>query len=243
MGKKNKLGIIIQARNGSTRLPGKVMRRVNHKTIIEYVVERVSASRLADKIIVATTNDSSDDVLADLMESKGIACVRGSVLDVLDRYYQTACVFGLNNIVRITADCPLIDAAVIDQVIEKFMSTGVDYCSNILERTYPDGQDVEVFTFDALEKSWREAIRGNEREHVTVYMRSNPEYFQLANLAHEPSLGKKRWTLDYEEDFALIEKVLNGFSGYADYFHMEDVLEYFESHPDVEDVNRKFIIH
>jgi spore coat polysaccharide biosynthesis protein SpsF (cytidylyltransferase family) len=163
---------IIQARMGSSRLPGKTIADVAGRPLLLHVVERTQRARRVDKVVVATTDRSSDDPIADLCQREGIQCFRGSEDDVLDRFYRTAQAHGADVVVRITADCPLIDAAVIDKVIARFQAGDCDYVSNILRYTYPDGLDTEVFSFAALERAWREAKKPSEREHVTPYLRT-----------------------------------------------------------------------
>lgn len=235
------IGAIIQARNGSTRLPGKVMRQVNGKPMILYVVERVRAAKLLEEVIVATTSDSADDAMAAFLMSQGVKVFRGSLLDVLDRYYQAAVHFGLKNIVRITADCPLMDGAVIDQVAGKFLKGGYAYGCNVIKRTFPDGQDIEVMSFAALEKAWHEARETREREHVTIYIRNHPEIFPAFNIEYKEDWGQRRWTLDYEEDFVLVEAVLKHFAQHSATFRMEDVAKFLDAHPELEEVNRKYV--
>jgi len=232
---------IIQARNGSVRLPGKVMRQVNGKPIISYVVESVRKSKLIDDIVVATTSDSIDDVMVDFLSSCDVKVFRGSLLDVLDRYYRAALNFGFKNIVRITADCPLMDGAVIDKVVGKFLEGGYDYGCNVLVRTFPDGLDVEVFSFQALQRAWQEAHEAREREHVTIYIRNHPEIFSAFNIRCEQDWGKRRWTLDYEEDFLLVEGVLKHFTKRLASFCFEDVAKFLDGHPEFEALNRKHV--
>lgn len=232
---------IIQARNGSTRLPGKVMRQVNGRPMIYYVVERVRTAKLVEDVIVATTSDPVDDVMADFLTSRGVKVFRGSSLDVLDRYYRAALQFGIKNIVRITADCPLIDGAVIDRIVGKFLEGGYDYGCNVLERTFPDGLDVEVISFQALKRAWQNVRETREREHVTLYIRNHPEIFSAFNIRCEQDWSKRRWTLDYEEDFLLVEAVLNNFSEDLTTFCMEDVAKFLDEHPEIKALNRKYV--
>lgn len=234
-------GVIIQARNGSSRLPGKVMIVSAGKTIIEHVVARVRLSERVGKVVVATTTNSIDDAMAVLLQDKGVDVFRGSEQDVLDRYYRCADAFSLSHVVRITADCPLIDPALIDIVIARYQSEHADYCSNILERTYPDGMDVEVFSFWSLARSWREASAQRDREHVTLFIRNNPNIFRLSGVTHIPSMGQKRWTLDYTEDFEVIDQILCHFAGKKDHFTMDDVSEFLAAHPKWEAHNARHV--
>ena len=189
----------IQARMGSTRLPGKVLKKVLNKPLLEFLVERLSQCEEIDEIIILTTNQPADDCIASFCEERSIALFRGSENDVLQRYYQAALERKSDAIVRITADCPLIDPEIVDQVIHLFLNEDpkeLNYVSNTLERTFPRGLDVEVFSFQALQEAYQNAIAPAEREHVTLYMYRNPACFCLKNLAHSPSLSHHRWTVD-----------------------------------------------
>jgi glutamate-1-semialdehyde aminotransferase/spore coat polysaccharide biosynthesis protein SpsF (cytidylyltransferase family) len=216
---------IIQARMGSSRLPGKTLADVAGCPLLLRVVERVRSARRVDKVVVATTDRSSDDPIADLCQQEGIECFRGSEDDVLDRFYRTADANRADSVVRITADCPLIDPAVIDKVIVRFQAGNCDYVSNTLRYTYPDGLDTEVFSFAALERAWRDAKKPSEREHVTPYLRTGE--FRLANVESESPvpLGRHRWTVDYPADLEFVRRVYEAFStnqhfGYQDIFHL-----------------------
>ena len=232
---------IIQARNGSRRLPGKVMRLVNGRPVVAWVVDRVRAAALVDEVLVATTADMQDEAMVSILSDCGVKILRGSTLDVLDRYYKAACEVKAESIVRITADCPLIDARVIDDVLGVFFKNGCDYAGNILPRTYPDGQDVEVFSFAALERAWREAKLPREREHVTIYFRDHPEFFKISNLKYRHDWSCMRWTLDYPEDLALIEKIFMAFKGRELAVSMEEIAVYLEENPQVRALNRKYV--
>ncbi|MDP2928871.1 MAG: glycosyltransferase family protein, partial [Candidatus Omnitrophota bacterium] len=191
-----KTAVIIQARLGSTRLPGKVLYKVMGKTILEYVIERAGKARSIEETIVATTTSSEDSQIADLADKSGARVYRGSEQDVLDRYYQAAKLFGIKHIVRITADCPLIDPEIVDKVVGHYFDTKSDYCSNVIAETFPDGQDVEVFGFDTLSDAWKNAKLLSEREHVTPYIRKSSGKFKLASFRNSVDLSGKRWTLD-----------------------------------------------
>ncbi|MDO8662363.1 MAG: glycosyltransferase family protein [Candidatus Omnitrophota bacterium] len=233
---------IIQARNGSTRLPGKVMRCVNERPMVIWVVDRVRAATLVDEVVVATTVDAQDDAMAEMLSDSGVRVLRGSTHDVLDRYYVAARQVSVENIVRITADCPLIDARVIDDVVGLFLKSGSDYTCNIMSRTYPDGQDVEVFSFGSLERAWQEAKTPREREHVTIYFREHPEFFKISNLKYEHEWGHMRWTLDYAEDFAMIEEVFRAFKGRELEVSMEEIAAFLQKNPQVCALNRKYAV-
>jgi spore coat polysaccharide biosynthesis protein SpsF len=223
----------IQARMGSTRLPGKVLKKILGKPVLEFLVERLSEAKEIDDIIILTSTLAADDAIAMFCQEKKIACFRGSEEDVLDRYYQAALERGPEGVVRITADCPLIDPDIVDQVVKTFRQDfpKIDYVSNSLERTFPRGLDVEVFSFNALQQAFKHAIRPEEREHVTVYLYRHPELFQLKNVAHIPSLAHHRWTVDTPEDFALIRLILENLYPFNPQFRLKDVLQLLAQHP------------
>jgi glutamate-1-semialdehyde-2,1-aminomutase len=193
---------------GSTRLPGKVLADIGGEAMLSHIVERVRRSCMIGQVIVATSTAGEDDVLAEYCREKGFAVFRGSESDVLDRYYQTAKVYGADTIVRITGDCPVIDAEVIDRVIAAYLSDECEYASNILVCTYPDGLDAEVFSFEALETAWREARRAGDREHVTPFLRSSGR-FRLRNVENElgHSMRHLRWTVDEPCDLEFVRAV------------------------------------
>ena len=219
--------IIIQARLGSTRLPGKVLADICGQPMLARVVERVRLARTAQQVVVATTSAAHDDELARFCAAHGIECFRGDENDVLDRYFQAAKKFEATTVVRITADCPLIDPQVIDRVTEIFQQGGVDYASNTLETTYPDGLDTEVFSFAALEQAWREATKTSEREHVTPYLRNSGK-FRVRNVANDlgVSFADHRWTVDEPSDLEFVRAIYRNLNGHA--FGMCDVLALLE---------------
>jgi len=229
---------IIQARNGSSRLPGKVLLKILDKTILEYVVERVRRAATLDGVIVATTTQKEDDQIESLIKSAGIRCYRGSAEDVLDRYYQAAKLFNIGHIVRITADCPLIDPKIIDKVVNEYFKSNADYCSNVLNVSFPDGQDVEAFSFKALEDSWQNAKMLSERGHVVPYIKKHPQEFKLVNFSNEADLSDKRWTLDEKRDFEFIKVILEALYPVNPEFKMKDVLGFLKNHPEVERINQ-----
>lgn len=234
---------IIQARTGSTRLPGKVLKNICDKPLLIHVVERVAYSKLIDDIIVATTISKSDDAIESLCLQNGIMCFRGSEEDVLDRYYRAAQAFQTTKgdaIVRITADCPLIDPDVIDQVIELYKQSGADYASNIDPPTYPDGLDVEVFSFAALEKAWLEAKLLSEREHVTLFIREHRDRFKISNLENASDVSALRWTVDEAEDLEIIKEIYESLYKAGSLFKTDDVLDYLAKHSEVIQKNSSF---
>ena len=235
-----KVVAIIQARMGSTRLPGKVMKEILGKPVILWDLDRVSLSKLIDEIVVAIPYGKENDVIVDTIKEYNdkIIVTRGSEDDVLDRYYQAAVQTNADVVVRITSDCPLIDPVVIDNVIEHFLDNDCDYCSNSLTRTYPRGLDTEVFSFKSLETGWNEAKKDYEREHVTPYIIENPDKFKLLNVANDINLSHLRWTLDTKEDFEFINAVYKRISQKKQLFLMDDVLELMDKEPEMIDINR-----
>lgn len=229
----------IQARMGSTRLPGKVLKNVLGRPLLDFLVERLSQSKEIDDIIILTSNQATDDPIVSFCQEKGISFFRGSEEDVLDRYYQAALQRKPDGIVRITADCPLIDPEVVDRVIQVFKKSypKVDYISNSLERTFPRGLDVEVFSLHALQQAYQHGIRPEEREHVTVYLYRHPELFHLKNVIHEPFLGNHRWTVDTPEDFALVKLILENLYPSHPQFRLKDVLKLLSQHPQWMELN------
>jgi spore coat polysaccharide biosynthesis protein SpsF (cytidylyltransferase family) len=229
---------IIQARMGSTRLPGKVMLEISGRPILWHVIDRVSKSKLIDGLIVATTVNSEDDLIEKFCNQIQIPVFRGSEDDVLDRYYQCARKFNVENIVRITADCPLHDPSVIDLVIERYRQGNYDYVSNTVPPTYPDGIDVEVFSFKALDSAWRNASLVSEREHVTPYIKKHRDIFKINNVVNKEDLSFYRWTLDQAEDLEFIQKIHKKFEEiHMDEFYMQDIIELLHKYPELANIN------
>jgi spore coat polysaccharide biosynthesis protein SpsF len=207
-----KIVAIIQARMGSTRLPGKVMKQLCGKTVLAYVIQRVQACPLVDEVVVATTTSPGDDMIVAETEKYGAKWFRGSEEDVLERYYLAAKEYNADVVVRVTSDCPLFDSEVLTQMVDYFkfesaQGLTIDYLSNTLNRSYPRGLDAEVFTFAALEQAFQEAHFAYEREHVTPYLYEHPELFALHNQTADEDLSAYRWTLDTLEDWKLIEQI------------------------------------
>jgi glutamate-1-semialdehyde aminotransferase/spore coat polysaccharide biosynthesis protein SpsF (cytidylyltransferase family) len=231
---------IVQARMGSSRLPGKTIADVAGRPLLLHVVQRVRNARRVDKVVVATTDQSSDDPIAALCQQEGIEYFRGSEDDVLDRFYRTAQANAADTVVRITADCPLIDPVVIDKVIARFQVGDCDYASNAVRYTYPDGLDTEVCSFAALERAWREAKKPAEREHVMPYLRT--EKFRTANVESESpvALGKYRWTVDYPADLEFVRKIYTAFSG-NEHFGYQDVFDLLKERPELATIQAETI--
>jgi spore coat polysaccharide biosynthesis protein SpsF (cytidylyltransferase family) len=227
---------IVQARVGSTRLPGKVLMNLGGKTVLERVLERAAASRYLSEVAVATGIGAENLPIVKLCAAKKIRVFCGSENDVLDRFYQLAKLVKPKNIVRITADCPLLDPRVIDLVVNAHCCSGADYTTNAVPPTFPDGEDVEVFTFSALKRAWDKAALMSEREHVTPYIRNHPHSFKMRSVRNSADLSGKRWTLDNPEDLKFISAVYRAFKGRG-IFGMQDVLRLLSQRPELEKVN------
>src|SRR5277367_1518933 len=227
---------IIQARMGSSRLPGKSLAEIEKRPMLWHVIDRVKRATLVDRVVVATSTAPADDVIEKMCQDNGVPCYRGSEHDVLDRFYGAARAEKASQVVRITADCPLIDPEVIDRVVRRFLRGDLDYASNAMVRSYPDGLDTEVFSFSALETAWHEAVKASEREHVTPYLRS--EKFRTANVENHSTSSYQhyRWTVDETEDLEFIRAVYKEFRG-RDTFGMKDVLQLLEKTPALEKMN------
>ena len=230
-----KTAAIIQARMGSTRLPGKVLAEVVGQPVLFHVVNRARRARTLDGVIVATSDSQADDVVSQFCREVGVACFRGSEADVLDRYYQAARHFDIATIVRLTADCPLLDPLVVDRVVLAFETGGCDFVSNTLERSFPDGLDTEVFSLDALERTWREAQWASEREHVTPYIEKHPELFRLGNVKDDDDFSALRWTVDEPEDLEFVRAVYGHLGSKP--FGMADVVALLQTHPELSKIN------
>jgi spore coat polysaccharide biosynthesis protein SpsF len=228
---------IIQARMGSTRLPGKVLKDLGGQTVMARVLRRVSRMRAVDEMIVATTSGTADDPVVGEASRNGVPVYRGSDEDVLDRYYQAACLSKADVIVRITADCPLIDPGVSDRVIDKFLDVRPDYASNTLERTYPRGLDTEVASFATLQRAWEYAREPYQRAHVTPYIYQNGRQFRLFSVKGIENYSHHRWTLDTPEDLEFLRGVYAKLSGNED-LGWQDVLKIVESDPALSAINR-----
>ena len=228
---------IIQARMGARRLPGKVLLDLEGKAVLEHVIDRVRRSKLIEDTVAATTIKKEDLKIVRLASKKGVRVYCGQEDDVLDRYFQAALLFDAKHIVRITADCPLIDPGIIDDVIRLYLSKRVDYASNNIKELFPDGEDVEVFSFEALKKAWEDARLPSERAHVTPYIRNHPELFKLANLNSPRDLSKKRWTLDEPRDYEFIKLIYRRLYKKKRFFGIKDILKLLETHPEYEVIN------
>ena len=232
------IAAIIQARMGSTRLPGKVMKPLCGKPILWHIITRISYSKQIEKIIIATTDKEEDKVIVKLAEQMGVAFYRGSSDDVLDRYYQAARKFNVDPVVRITADCPLIDPEIMDNIIDYYLKGGYDYVSNGLKPTLPDGLDTEVFSFKSLEKAWAEAKKPSEREHVTSYIYNHPELLKIHNYENDVDLSGMRWVVDEEADYQFISEVYKNLYKDGKIFYVKDIIRLLEEMPELLKLNK-----
>jgi spore coat polysaccharide biosynthesis protein SpsF (cytidylyltransferase family) len=229
--------LIIQARMGSTRLPGKVLKPIRGHSLLELQQMRIRQARLVDRIIIATTTNPEDDAIEAFCLEKGILCSRGSDWDVLDRYYQAARPFAPDNVIRITSDCPLHHHSVIDFVVGAFLNSGKDYFSNSNHEPdfLEDGFDVEVFRFPALETAWKEATLLSEREHVTPYIKNSGK-FSCGWQKFSPDYTYKL-SVDSEDDFRAVEAIFGAFDTVTD-FGMAEVIALIRKNPDILELNK-----
>jgi spore coat polysaccharide biosynthesis protein SpsF len=227
---------IIQARVGSSRLPGKVLMDLGGETVLARVVGRLRRAKLVNEIVVATTDSGIDNAIVRECRRLEVSCFRGSESDVLDRYYRTARSCEAEAVVRITSDCPVIDPQIVDETIRVFQQQRGDYASNAISRTYPRGLDAEAFTMAALEQAWREAHEPHEREHVTPYFYEHPDLFHLVSLRARVDYSQYRWTLDTAEDLELLRAIYSRFSNRDD-FGWDEVIQLMEREPELVHLN------
>ena len=231
--------VVIQARLGSTRLPGKALAEIGGRPMLAHVVERACAISGIAGLVIATTVSPTDDALVAFAKQAGAACIRGHEADVLDRFCLAARETKADAIVRVTADCPLLDPEVSGRVLAEYLQRrpAVDYVSNVHPPTYPDGLDTEVVSVAALETAARETQRPSDREHVTPYVWGRPERFRAANVAHDEDLSFHRWTVDAESDLAFVRAVWAALGPSAPRAGMPEVLKALAKHPGLRDLN------
>lgn len=227
---------IVQARMGSSRLPGKVLMDLGGRSVLERVICRIRRVSTINAVVVATTELAKDDVIAKECERLGVESSRGSEHDVLDRYYHAASNAQAEAVVRITSDCPVIDPELVDEVNLHFQACRADYVNNCSPRTFPRGLDVEVFTMAALENAWRHAERPHQREHVTPYLYENPEQFRLSFVKGATDYSHYRWTLDTADDLALLKSIYGYFDNKDD-FGWHEAIQLMERQPAVTELN------
>lgn len=245
MNKPIKIVTVIQARTGSSRLPNKIFLPLFNKPLLYRMYERVKYSKLAGEIVIATTNDQSDDKVEELCKEYSIECFRGHPTDLLDRHYQAAKLFNADAVVKIPSDCPLIDPNIIDRVLQFYIDNveNYDFVSNLHPATYPDGNDVEIISFNSLKIAWENAKRELEREHTTPYFWENPDIFNIGNVVWETCLDysmSHRFTIDYEKDYNFIKQVYDELYPINNKFALHDILDLLERKPEIRKINEEY---
>ncbi len=240
MNKAENIVAIIQARLGSSRLPGKVLMPIIDRPMLWHIINRLKRSKSLNKIVIATTIAKEDNPVAEFCLQNNLDFYRGSEDNVLDRYYQAAKLYRAKIIVRITADCPLIDPEIVDKVVENYIGNAgrFDGSSNVLRRTYPLGLDTEVIPFSILEKLWKIADKGYHREHVTVYLYEHPELFKLSSVENSTDLSHLRWTVDEEADLRFIREIYQRLYQEGEIFLTEDILRILSEQPSLLEINK-----
>ena len=230
MKKRNNLAIL-QARMSSKRLPGKVLMNINGKPMIFWQIQRILKSKEISKLVVATSDHPTDDVLASYLETINCSFVRGSLDDVLDRFITVESIYSPDSITRLTGDCPLVMPELIDSMLKQFFEVDVQYLSNTIELTYPDGLDIEIIKAGTLSKLATMNLTNAEKEHVTLGILNRLDQFSSFNVANESNLGGYRWTVDNEEDLAFIKGVFEEFKSKEKEFNFNDLVIFFKQHP------------
>jgi len=231
---------IIQARMTSTRLPAKILMEVMGRPLLSYLIEQLGHSRHLSDIIIATTTGTEDDPVSDLAKQEGLKVYRGSEHDVLERYYQAAREFGIGHIMRITADCPLMQPNICDWVADVYTNSRCDYART--GESFAEGVDCEVFRREALNKAWKEAKLTSEREHVTLYFRNHPEIFKIMTIDNESDDSRYRITVDEKEDFQVVQAILeNLYRRSKPYIKIDDIKAFLDSHPEIYSINAHII--
>jgi len=228
---------IVQARVSSSRLPGKVVKDLCGRPMLAWELERIQKSKMIDQVVLATSSESSDDAIEEIF-GEDFQVYRGSLDDVLDRFYYAAKDYEPEHVVRLTGDCPLIDPEVIDQVIESHINNKNDYTSNCRPPTFPDGMDVEIFRFECLKTAWEKAKLPSEREHVTPYIAKAMSEIKKGNFENATDLSSLRLTVDEPEDFAVVEKLLSDFLSRDVEVSLTSILEYLDKKPEILNFNK-----
>ena len=231
---------ILQARVSSSRLPGKVLKPILGKPMLQHQLERLQRARKFDKLVVATSDQPDDQDLVALCRNAGVGCFRGSLNDVLDRFYQTAKPLVPQHVVRLTGDCPLTDPELVDRVIQFHLDGVYDYTSNTIEPTYPDGLDATIMRFSSLETAWREATLPSDREHVAPFIWKQPDRFKIGSVKGSDDLSHLRWTVDEPEDFELVTQVYEALYAENPRFGTDDILKLLAEKPYLAKLNSAF---
>ena len=237
--------IIVQARMSSTRFPNKIMKTVLDEPVLFRQLERIAAIQHSVQLVVATSQQPEDDMILKACQEREYACMRGNLNDLLDRHYQIAKYLKADTVIKIPSDCPLIDTDVIDQTISFYLENinKYDFVSNLHPATFPDGNDVEIMTFDCMERTWHEATTQLEREHTTPYIWENSDKFRCANVPWETGLDysmSHRFTLDYKEDLDFIRAVYEKLYPRNPNFSLSDILELLDEHPEIYEINAQY---
>ena len=236
MRKHEKVTCIIQARTRSERLPNKVLKEIENLPMICHIINRVKKAKNIDQIILATSNTDTDKILLDIAKKFKIIGFAGDEKDVLDRFYNAAITYAANPIVRITGDCPLVDPILLDKMVEFYQANDYDYMSNTIERTFPDGLDIEIFSSEVLKISNKEAKWLSEREHVTPYILKNQNDFRIYNYKNKQNLSNLRWCVDEEDDLIMIRKIFQEMRP-NQFFSTDDALKIILKRPDISKIN------
>ncbi len=233
---------VIQARMNSSRLPGKILKEISEKPLIWHINNRLKNSKHISKIVIATTNLDSDKPLRDFAESEGIEYFSGSENNILDRLYQTGKKFNATILVRITADCPLVDPNIVDMMIDTFLYSlpRPDLVTNSLIKTYPDGLDCEIINFDSLSKLCKTTNNSFWQEFPLMYMVENPEKFSIINVENDENISSLRWTVDYEEDLKFVRKIYENLYSKNKIFGMNEILSFLDKNPELKNINSKY---
>lgn len=235
-----KITAIVQARMTSTRLPGKVLMEVMGRPLLSYQIERIRFSKRIDNIIIATTINKEDNPIVELAQKEGLDCYRGSEDDVLDRYYQAAKKYNAAHIMRLTADCPLIDPDICDRIVKVYFNSGADYVHT--GESFAEGFDCGIISFQTLSAAWHEAKLNSEREHVTLYIRNHPEKFYNITVENETDDSNYRITVDEQEDFFVVKAILeNLYQEMKNYFTVREIKSFLDNHPEIYKLNADII--
>jgi len=238
LNKEVKVLAILQARMSSSRLPGKVLKPLLGKPMLERQLERLQQVKKIDLVLVATSDGDEDSAIEELCKKVNVPCFRGSLNDVLNRFYQAAKTYQPEHVVRLTGDCPLVSPKIIDKVISQHLSSDKVYTSNCYPPSLPDGLDMEIFTWDALEVAEQEVKSDYDREHVTTYIRNNLTKEKQGFYIHPTDLSAHRWTVDYPEDFKLVSEIFSELYPKNQMFELNDILVFLEENPELSSMNQ-----
>jgi spore coat polysaccharide biosynthesis protein SpsF len=232
---------ILQARMSSNRLPGKVLKPILGQPMLQRQLTRIKQANGIDKIVVATSTEASDDAIAQFCWQQQQPCFRGELANVLARFYQCSQLYPAQHYIRLTGDCPLLDATVIDNVIAHHLAHDFDYTTNAYPVSFPDGLDVEIVKAEVLANVYQHATEPDELEHVTSYIRKHSNQFKLGQVSAQQDYSKQRWTVDYPEDFQLAQRIFELLLPSKPNFNFQDVLALFKQHPELYSINQQYI--